>query len=291
MEEASGAASMRKTAIASKKKLNAAVSNSQKTAFAASVFRADVCHAELVRSRDEFARTQRFEATVPVIAGVAHDSNNILTVIRNSLETLQRDPSVPDRHRCRIDVALQATARCALMNKKLQNFFRPAPLRPQVLDPNAVIEALEPFIVQAVGPRVQVTTRLDPDLMSGRFNRTEFETAIINLVLNARDAMDGEGEIVLETRNIRGSERHSFTGDAARFVAIVVCDTGPGVLPEVAARAFEPFFTTKKFGKGTGLGLSQVLSFARAAGGDARIANRDTGAAIEILLPVAARAE
>ncbi len=148
-----------------------------------------------------------------------------------------------------------------------------------------MIEELLPFIVQAVGVGVRVTTRLDRDLPPGRFDRTQFETALTNLAVNARDAMDGHGDIVIETRNIVKGEREAPCALAGRLISITVRDTGPGIPPEVAARVFEPFFTTKEPDKGTGLGLSQVMAFAHAAGGDARIISSRGGAAMEVLLP------
>ena len=165
-------------------------------------------------------------------------------------------------------------------------FVRGQVLQPEVLNANGVIEGNDGFIKRAVGETVTVTMKLSPNLWPVRIDRSQFETALLNLLVNARDAVGGTGEITIETRNVSLVEGDVPDLSGGDFVMISVRDNGPGIPPEIAAQAFDPFFTTKDVGKGSGLGLSQVYGFARGADGHARIAPKSvTGATIEMYLP------
>jgi signal transduction histidine kinase/CheY-like chemotaxis protein len=250
---------------------------------------ADHRNAELVRSREDFARVQRFEAVGQLVAGVAHDFNNILTVITGAVERGLCDPAIAPKSRRLLEVSMQAAERGEQITRQLLAFVRRQVVRPKVVNLNEVIASLDPFVTHAAGENVQVTTKLSPVLWPVRVDRTQFETALVNLVVNARDAMNGHGEVVVETQNavLHGNELPELP--AGDYVLITVRDNGPGMTPKFAARAFDPFFTTKEVGKGSGLGLSQTYGFARDASGHVRIDSKPgDGATIEIYLPKSA---
>ncbi len=243
-------------------------------------------NADLLRSREDFARVQRMEAMGKVVAGVAHDFNNILTVITSSLEVARREPNQSARHRHLIQSSLRAARQGAETTQQLLTFVRGQVLRPEVLNTNSVIKGNEAFIKRAVGETVTVTINLSPNLWPVRIDRSQFETALLNLLVNARDAVGGTGEITIQTRNVSLVEGDVPDLSGGDFVMTSVRDNGPGIPPQVAAQAFDPFFTTKDVGKGSGLGLSQVYGFARGADGHARIAPKSGGGAtIEVYLP------
>ena len=247
-------------------------------------------NAELIRSREDFARVQRIEATGRVVASAAHDFNNILTVIMNTLEAMLLDPMLSEKYRRPLQTSLSAARQGARMNEQLLAFARPQALKPEILNPNDVIKGVEGILVKAVGEGVRVATKLDPELWPVEVDRMQFESALVNLAVNARDAMDGKGEIAFETRKVSAVDGSLSDLAAGDYALIEVRDTGPGFPPEIAARAFEPFFTTKEPGKGTGLGLSQVYGFAQGSGGLARIASTPRGGAvIEVFLRRSAR--
>jgi signal transduction histidine kinase/CheY-like chemotaxis protein len=244
-------------------------------------------NADLIRSREEFAQVQRFEAVGQLVAGIAHDFNNILTVITGGLDLILRDPAVAGRKNQRLlEASLKAALRGERMTQQLLTFARRQVLRPEIVNPNEVIANLESFIARAAGENVHVITKLSPVLWPARIDRTQFETALVNLVVNARDAMNGGGEVVIETRNIVLDAEAFPDMPAGDYLLVTVTDTGRGMTPEVAARAFDPFFTTKEAGRGSGLGLSQVYGFARSASGCVRIGSKPgTETTIEIYLP------
>jgi signal transduction histidine kinase/CheY-like chemotaxis protein len=247
-------------------------------------------NAELVRSREEFARVQRVEAVGRLVAGVAHDFNNILTVVIGGLNHVLRDKAntMSLKSQGLIQACQQAAQRGAQINRQLMTFAGRKVLRPQVVNPNEVIANLAPFLHRAAGENVKVTLRLSPVLWPVGVDRTEFETALVNLVVNARDAMAGGGEVTIETRNAL-VEPHSIRDlPGGQYVLIGVSDTGPGIPTEIASRVFDPFFTTKEVGVGAGLGLSQVYGFAVGASGNVTIgAPASAGAALYIYLPKA----
>jgi signal transduction histidine kinase/CheY-like chemotaxis protein len=247
---------------------------------------AETRNAELTRSRAEFARVQRFEAIGQLVGGVAHDFNNLLTVVTGGLDLLLRDPGLTPRNQRLVGLAMQAAQRGAQLTQQLLTFARKQVLRPEVLNPNEVIANLETFVSPATGEQVDVVTQLSPVLWPARLDRTQFETALVNLVLNARDAIDGEGRIVIATRNIALAAGTLADVPAGDYALVSVSDAGCGMTSEDSARAFEPFFTTKEIGKGSGLGLSQVYGFVRGAGGMVRIESRlGHGTTVEMYLP------
>jgi signal transduction histidine kinase len=247
---------------------------------------AETRNAELARSREEFTRVQRFEAVGQLVGGVAHDFNNLLTIITGGLDLMMRDASLTPGNQRLAEMSMKAAERGARMTQQLLTFARKQVLRPEVVNPNEIIVNLETFISRAVGANVELEMRLSPVLRPARLDRVEFETALVNLALNARDAINGEGRIVVETRNCVLSEEVFSDLAPGDYVLVSISDAGSGMPPEVAARAFEPFFTTKEIGKGSGLGLSQVYGFVRSASGQVRIgSNPGKGTTVEMFLP------
>jgi signal transduction histidine kinase/CheY-like chemotaxis protein len=247
---------------------------------------ADARNAELVRSREEFARLQRIEAVGQLVGGVAHDFNNLLTVIIGNLDLALRGPDLSPRNRRLLNAAFKASRHGEEITQQLLTFARKQVLRPEVVNPNEIITNLETFFARATGERVTVVMRLDPAQWPTRVDRTQFETALLNLVVNARDAIDGEGRVVIETRNVVLHSRSFPDLPAGDYVLVSVSDAGRGMTPEVAARAFEPFFTTKEVGKGSGLGLSQVYGFVHGAAGEVEIDTKPAeGTSVRLYLP------
>ncbi len=247
---------------------------------------AETRNAELTRSREEFARVQRSETIGQLVGGVAHDFNNLLTVVTGGLDLLLRDPALSPRNQRLVGMSMKAAQRGAQLTQQLLTFARKQVLRPEVLNPNEVVASLESFMSPATGEQVEVVTQLSPVVWPARLDRTQFETALVNLVLNARDAIDGVGRIVIATRNVVLADGALADLPAGNYAQVSVADAGCGMTPEACTRAFEPFFTTKEIGKGSGLGLSQVYGFARGAGGTVRIDSRlGEGTTVEIYLP------
>jgi CheY-like chemotaxis protein len=186
-------------------------------------------------------------------------------------------------------MSMKAALRGKQLTQQLLTFARKQVLRPEVMNPNEVIASLEAFVSSATGAMVEVVMQLSPVLWPVRIDRVEFETALINLVLNARDAINGEGRIVIVTRNATlgsGTFPDLPPGD---YVLVSISDAGSGMTPEDAARAFDPFFTMKEVGKGSGLGLSQVYGFVRSASGQVRIDSQlGKGTTVEMYLPKSA---
>jgi signal transduction histidine kinase/CheY-like chemotaxis protein len=243
-------------------------------------------NADLVRSREQFAQMQRFEAIGRLVAGVAHDFNNILTVVTGALDFLLRDPTIASENRDSLEASQNATQRGERLTQQLLTFARQQVLRPEILNLNEVIAQLRCFITRAAGENVRVTMKLNPVIWLARLDRTQLETAFVNVMLNARDALPNGGEVVIETRNVVLDGNTVPDLPAGDYLLITVSDTGLGMPPEIAARAFDPFFTTKEVGKGSGLGLSQVYGFALAAAGRVRIVSAlGEGTTIEIYLP------
>jgi signal transduction histidine kinase/CheY-like chemotaxis protein len=239
-------------------------------------------NAELVRSRAELARAQRLEAVGELTGGVAHDFNNLLTAIVGGLDVIIRHPEEQARVLRMANIAMKASERGIHLVKQLLTFSRRQNLRPETVNPNALLREIESLVQTAAGDAVAARLELDDTLHAARIDVGEFQAAILNLISNARDAMPAGGRIVIETRNVAPDEAEM----AGEWVMIAVSDTGVGMAPETLARAFEPFFTTKEVGLGTGLGLSQVYGFASSAGGQVKIQSAPgSGTTVRIHLP------
>ena len=235
----------------------------------------------------ELRQAQKMEALGQLTGGVAHDFNNLLTVLQGSLEMLSGRQQSPQLQ-ARVDAALRTVERGESLTEQLLAFARRQPLKRATIDLNAELRRMAELLARTVGSGIAIHTDLAPDLWPVDADATQLELAVINLALNARDAMPGGGELGIRTFNREvppeaAPEQPTKAGD---FVGLEISDTGHGMPPEIAARAFEPFFTTKAVGKGTGLGLSMVYGFTRQSGGSASIRSEiGHGTVVILLLP------
>ncbi|WP_407526206.1 ATP-binding protein [Methylobacterium oryzisoli] len=237
--------------------------------------------AQRIAAEGQLRQAQKMEAVGQLTGGIAHDFNNLLAVITGSLEVLQRRLARGDTEVGRfIDGALDGADRAAKLTHRLLAFARQQPLEPRPTDPNGLIAGMVDLLRRTLGETVVVETRFAPQAPAIFVDQNQLENAILNLAVNARDAMTGGGRLTIETA------RDTLEGGRAA-VAITVRDTGTGMPPEVVARAFEPFFTTKPQGRGTGLGLSQVYGFVTQSGGSVRIDSAPgLGTAVVLVLPI-----
>jgi signal transduction histidine kinase/CheY-like chemotaxis protein len=252
---------------------------------------------ERERAEAALRQAQRIEAVGRLTGGVAHDFNNLLTVVLGNIELLSRATRV-DQHTSDLLTAMRAAAeRGATLTAQLLAFARRQPLVPRPVDLNAVIAGMQDLLKSALGSAVQIQTLPAPGLWSAMADATQIELVVLNLSINARDAMPRGGMLTIETANARvGPPQHrgkQVNGEPAEgepaegeYVAVTVRDNGIGMTSEVLARAFEPFYTTKTPGSGSGLGLSQVYGTARQSGGGVRIDSAPgVGTAVTIYLP------
>ena len=244
--------------------------------------------ARLAAAEGQLRQAQKMEAVGQLTGGVAHDFNNLLTGVLGNLELL--DARLHDeRLRKLVDAATRSARRGAMLTEQLLAFSRRQHLAPKPTDLNAVVGGMSDMLRRTLGGTVIVQTALPDDLWPALVDVTQIEVAILNLAINARDAMPLGGKVQIGTRNIPASDRRDRPEDlpsGGDYVALSVADTGEGMSAEVVDRAFEPFFTTKELGKGTGLGLSQVYGLARQSGGTARIRSRQGGGTtVELYLP------
>ena len=239
---------------------------------------------------------QRLEAVGQLTAGVAHDFNNLLQIIvgnigilRKLFEQAQADP----RYLQRLESMATAAERGARLTAQLLAFSRRQRLEPKATDLNETVDAMMDLLHSSIGGTVHLDTKLQPGLWNALVDPTQIELVILNLALNARDAMDVGGALVISTRNERVSAAAKRPEEPApgEYVVLAVADTGSGMAEEVRERVFEPFFTTKAVGKGSGLGLSQVLGFAKQSGGGVRLLSESgKGTTVEVFLPRAGSA-
>jgi signal transduction histidine kinase len=238
------------------------------------------------RAEADLHQAQKMEALGQLTGGVAHDFNNVLTVLQGSLELL-RGRQHDDQLEARVGVALETVERGKKLTGQLLAFSRRQPLTVARADINALLRRMAELLAQTVGKSIRIATDCAPDLWPINTDAAQLELVVINLAINARDAMPSGGVLHLRTFNMTRSEPlddgSSSSGD---FVGLEVSDTGTGMPPEVLARAFEPFFTSKEPGKGTGLGLSMVYAFVRQSGGSASIRSEvGRGTTVTVLLP------
>jgi signal transduction histidine kinase len=237
---------------------------------------------ERANAEEQLRQAQKMQALGQLTGGIAHDFNNLLTVIQGSADILKR-PALPEDKRLRFaDAIVQTAARAAALTSQLLAFARRQPLRPKVVDLNDCIAGMTDLLERTLGARFVLRTELASKICPVEVDETQLEVAVLNVAVNARDAMPEGGGIVIRTRNVPVGEIDGL----GRAVALSIADTGTGIEPDTLARVFEPFFTTKNVGKGTGLGLSQVYGFAKQSGGDVRIASEvGIGTTVTLLLP------
>ena len=241
------------------------------------------------RGEEALRQSQKMEAIGQLTGGVAHDFNNLLTIIRSATDFLRRRELPEERRRRYVDAISDTVERASKLTAQLLAFARRQPLKPQIFNVGSQVEGVAQLVRPLVGGRIDIAVEIqDADCFTVA-DIAQFETALINLAINARDAMDGEGSLVIGVRKISGIP--SLRAQSARggdYVAISVTDTGSGIAPEHLDSIFEPFFTTKEVGKGTGLGLSQAFGFAKQSEGDVAVTStQGKGATFTIYLPQA----
>jgi len=237
---------------------------------------------KLEQMHQQLAESQKLDALGQLTGGVAHDFNNLLMIISGSLHTLRKAVGDDPRSQRALSAIEGATRRGASLTSQLLTFARRQSVNPQAVDVAERIDAVREVLDAAVGSAVTLQFDVVHGVWPVLVDVAEFETALVNLVINARDAMAGGGVIIISAHNdSRGGE-----AGAGGQVAISVQDTGTGIAPDILSKIFDPFFTTKPIGKGTGLGLSQVHGFAHQAGGTVKVASElGKGTRITILLP------
>ncbi|ABD88433.1 PAS domain-containing sensor histidine kinase [Rhodopseudomonas palustris] len=246
--------------------------------------------AALLVAEDQLRQSQKMEAIGQLTGGIAHDFNNMLAVVIGSLELLDRkigDPSAAVRRY--IDAAMDGAKRSAALTQRLLAFSRRQPLKPEILDANRLVAETSEILRHSIGGNVRLETVLAGGLWRVHADPNQLASALLNLAVNARDAMDGGGRLTIETQNAHLDDAYAqanFGVCAGQYVMIAMTDTGTGMAPEVIARAFDPFFTTKEVGKGTGLGLSQVYGFIKQSSGHVKIYSEPgEGTTVKIYLP------
>ena len=239
------------------------------------------------RTEDALRQSQKLEAIGQLTGGVAHDFNNLLTVIRGSVDLLRRAELPEEKRRRYVDAIGDTADRAAKLTGQLLAFARRQSLTPELFDAGASLTEVATMLRSMTGSRVALEIIIPADPFHIVADRSQFDTAIINMGINARDAMAGEGRLCITTGPVSGIPPiRGHAAVAGDFVAVTLTDSGPGVSEELLDRIFEPFFTTKPVGHGTGLGLSQVIGFAKQSGGDIRVDSRPgTGTTFTLYLP------
>jgi signal transduction histidine kinase/two-component SAPR family response regulator len=245
------------------------------------------------KAEQQLAQVQKIDALGQLTGGIAHDFNNMLAVIIGNLERVQTqiqgggDPKMA----MRVDMAMQGALRCSDLTRQLLAFARRQPLQAAPLDVNALVRDMLQMFRRTLEDEIAIETNLAGDLGALVVDRAQVESMLLNLVVNARDAMPDGGTIAIETGNLTIGKGDRTFPEAAPgdYILLSVADTGQGMPPDVRERAFEPFFTTKELGRGTGLGLSIVYGFVKQSGGAIRIdSGPGQGTTIRIVLPRAA---
>ncbi|MDB5465076.1 MAG: sensor histidine kinase/response regulator [Phenylobacterium sp.] len=255
--------------------------------------RVDAALAERDQAEAALRRVQKMEAVGQLTGGVAHDFNNLLTVITGALDLIQRHPDDAARRERMIEAAQGAARRGERLTHQLLAFSRRQALKPELVQVDDILAESEPLLRRAVGEAVTLAVSPGASGAVSRVDPSQFEAAVMNLVVNARDATPPGGGIRVETQLCTLKAGEAEDAPAGEYLCVSVHDTGAGMDPETVARVFEPFFTTKGPGRGTGLGLSQVYGFARQSGGAAVVESAPgKGATVRVYLPLAdARSE
>ena len=241
------------------------------------------------RMESQLLQAQKMQAIGQLTGGVAHDFNNLLTVILGNAESLLDEIASNDPHRKLVEPIVAAAERGASLTQLMLAFARRQTLEPSTFDLNEVVTRMNALLRRTIGENVEVDLRLTKSLWAVTADIRQMETAILNIVLNARDAMPQGGKLTIETGNVELSEDYaaqSVEVTPGQYVMMALSDTGSGIAPEVLDRIFEPFFTTKPVGKGTGLGLSMVHGFVKQTGGHIQIYSEvGHGTSVKIFLP------
>ncbi|HWK36839.1 PAS domain-containing protein [Sphingomonas sp.] len=245
--------------------------------------------AQLMAAEELLRQAQKMEAVGQLTGGIAHDFNNMLAVVIGALDLIERRLAQGQTDVVRyLEAARDGASRAAALTQRLLAFSRQSPLAPVAIDMNAMVLGMVDMLTRTIGESIVVETRLGEPLWTATADPSQLENAVLNLAVNARDAMPNGGRLTIATRNrtLDAAQAATVGVDAGDYVEILVEDTGTGMSPEVVAKAFDPFFTTKEVGKGTGLGLSQVFGFARQSGGHIALDSAPgKGTRIGLMLP------
>jgi signal transduction histidine kinase/ActR/RegA family two-component response regulator len=243
--------------------------------------------AEREAAEAQLRQVQKMEAVGQLTGGIAHDFNNMLAVVVGGIDLALRRLNGPRREvMMHLNNAMEGATRAAALTRRLLSFARSEPLLPERVEPNELIHGMTDLLDRTLGERIHIEIDVAPNAWPAYVDPHQLENAIVNLAVNARDAMEGEGNMRISTENVTMAP--SQVGDirGGDYVKISVTDTGCGMPPDVLERAFEPFFTTKPVGKGTGLGLSQIFGFAHESGGEVGIESQvGRGTSVSIYLP------
>ena len=242
-----------------------------------------------VAAEEQLRQSQKMEAVGQLTGGIAHDFNNLLTVILANTDELQEDVTLDAAVTGRLDQIGQAVLRAAELTRHLLAFSRKAPLRPRPTDVNELVSGTGKLLRRALGEHIEIESLLAEGLWTVNIDRTQLETALVNLCVNARDAMPGGGRLTIETRNVvldKDTVTQATDVASGDYAMLAVTDTGCGIPPEAVGKVYEPFFTTKGVGKGTGLGLSMVYGFIKQSSGHITIhSDVGRGTSFKLYLP------
>jgi signal transduction histidine kinase len=241
---------------------------------------------QLAASQSALNQAQKMEAIGELTGGVAHDFNNVLQIIGGNLQLLKLAGGLNDAGHARVEMALAGVERGAKLSAHLLAFARRQPLQAVALDPGRLLREMDDMLRRVLGPNARVVTKLDPTLWRTTVDPNQLNNALLNLAINARDAMEGDGTLSIRAANVALGAVLPSGVPRGEYVLIEVADTGCGMAPEVLRRAFEPFFTTKPTGQGTGLGLSMAYGFVKQSGGEIVLRSEPgAGTSVTIYLP------
>ena len=242
-----------------------------------------------LQEEQQTRQTQKMEAVGQLTGGVAHDFNNILTVILGFTEVLKDRLASSPEHQAMLEAIDRAATRGASLTRHLLAFARLQPLQPRSVDVNALMHETEALLLPVLGEHIEIESRLEEDAAPVVIDPSQLTTALLNLAVNARDAMPQGGKLTLETGNVYLDDAYAASNREVRpghYVMIAVSDTGSGIPAAILDKVFDPFFTTKPMGKGTGLGLSMVYGFAKQSAGHVKIYSEEGhGTSIKLYLP------
>ena len=243
--------------------------------------------AEREAAEAQLRQVQKMEAVGQLTGGIAHDFNNMLAVVVGGIDLALRRLNGPRREvMMHLNNAMEGATRAAALTRRLLSFARSEPLLPERVDTTELIRGMSDLLDRTLGERIRIEVDVASDAWPTYVDPHQLENAIVNLAVNARDAMDGAGHMRIATANVKLASNQVGDIRGGDYVKISVTDTGCGMAPDVIERAFEPFFTTKPVGKGTGLGLSQIFGFAHESGGEVGIESQlGKGTTVSIYLP------
>jgi len=244
---------------------------------------------EQKRMQAALVQAQKMEAIGQLSSGIAHDFNNLLTIIVGNLSIMKEQADGNPAELSLIDPALEAGKRGAQLVQRLLSFSRQQPLRPTIVNIQALIEDVVPLLQRSLSSRIQLSLEFSDEPLIARIDAHQLENALLNLAVNARDAMPDGGQLKIHVQRLEFSELNARAYDVIEgdYVQIDVSDTGVGMEAEILSRIFEPFFTTKDFGRGSGLGLSMIYGFVKQSGGGINVSSEpDQGTTMSLVLPV-----